>query len=209
MGIYLEIARKAVEDYRREEPERRAKERWEQVSEIEGVLIRLYSTELEGGGDNHERLVERLTTGWNPYFTAERDVVEEAVRGATKRLAEGERHGDTDGAPDHAGPHGPDRRSDDPNLTHDEVTERSDVEEEVEAPEVGPEVPEIHLKDEAREERVRQVTESLRLRPECWCANANEIIDEGLFWDLGFEPTPGEVEAAQCEILGLEGETSS
>ncbi len=100
MGIYLEIARRAVEDYRREEAERRARERREQISEAADAILRHHSARLEGGADNLERLVERLVS-WDPYVKGERDIIEEAVQAAAEKRAESRDLPDTTDDPIH------------------------------------------------------------------------------------------------------------
>lgn len=215
MGIYLEIARKAVKDYRREETERRARERREQISKAEDAILRHYSAKLEGGADNYKSLVEDLAS-WNPHFTAERDIIEEAVRAAAEKMAESRDLHDTINCPIHQEPGG---GPVDQVHTEDHRVERDDAGpgvHEADEPETYTEGfsgksadPAPHGDAEFGTIQVTRVAEVLRQHRERWTSDADELIEEGFFFDkLDFDPTTGIVEEAQCRLLFYEETTS-
>ncbi len=208
MGIYLEIARRAVEGHRREEAERLARERREKIAKVEEVIIRVYSAKLKNGADNHEDLVEDLAL-WNPHFTAERDVIEEAVRTASKKVAKSRDFHDTIDCPVHQELH---EGSVDRIHPGDDRVERhgagADVDE-IAEPEIDAEGlsgesvdPDAHLGAEVEMDQVTRVAEVLRQHWAKRLAEADDLVEEGFFHDkLDFAPTTGIVEQAQCMLL--------
>ncbi len=208
MGIYVEIARRAVEDYRREETERRARERREQISKTEDVIIQYYSAKLKGGADDNESLIEDLAL-WNPRFTAERDIIEEAVRTAAEKVAESRDLHDTTDRPVHQESH---EGSDDRIHSGDDLVERhgagADVDEmaeteiDVEGLSEEPVDPDAHLDAEIEMDQVTRVAEVLRQHWERCSADADDLVEEGFFFDkLEFDPTASLIEKAQGMLL--------
>lgn len=210
MGKYLDIARKAIEDYRQEQAKRQSVQRKEKIVEIEEIVLQHYSDGLKGEAESLDKLINDLEL-WNPYFSAQRDVIEEAVWAAAQRLAERESYsGAANESPGHRKPY----------ETVDELVEarnadvnRTGVEADNKEMYDSESVPEESLEEKltgcdlhgdisSEQDQIVRVAEVFRQHPDRLTWDVSNLLNEGFFNDkLDFYPTPYVVEEAQCMLM--------